>query len=74
MSKRLKKHETPPLAVGETWFVRFPREEFVATVEIDELTANTIVVRRLVDVGHSVAGAAPSRWERGDLKFVERVK
>lgn len=63
----------PPLAVGETWFVKLPGSLQIACVEVDELTRRTVVLRMQSDIGQSYANAMAGRYEQHDVKFIERV-
>lgn len=67
--KRLKPQ---PLAVGELWFVRLPQATQLACVLIDAMTEKTIVLILEPDSGQNYDGRI-GRYERSEIKFVERI-
>lgn len=72
LSKVPRPKKPPPLAEGETWFVRLPKGTSLLTVIIDELTELTVVLRVEKDgiVGY---GGHLGRYIRAEVEFVERV-
>lgn len=72
LSKVPRPKKPPPLAEGETWFVRLPKAPTLAAVVIDELTELTVVLRLERDgiVGY---GGHLGRYIRAEVEFVERV-
>lgn len=62
----------PALGVGEAWFVKLPGAMQCACVEVDELTARTVVLRLTDELGTMHHGRV-GRYERRDVRFVERV-
>lgn len=67
-----RRPKVPPLAVGETWFIRMPNAIALLTVIIDELTEQTVVLRAEKDSNVSYAGHL-GRFVRREIQFIERV-
>lgn len=60
--------KTPPLVVGERWYIRYPGARALTEVEIIDVTPRTVLVQ-------SVSYYSPgTRYEKKDLDFVERCK
>lgn len=71
-ARRKAAHPTPPLAVGENWFVLLPGETRVSRTEVSEMSQSTIVLKAQPDCGRAPSELS-GRYERGYVKFVERI-
>lgn len=65
------------LAVGETWFVKLPLHPLyppgVIKAEIEEMRGTMLVLRRRPDLDDGIFGQLLGRFDREDVKFLERV-
>lgn len=79
MSKRHKKSERRPprfrrIVVGQLWHVQKGAGHLIITGFVDEVTAETVVMRWCPDGSLNVRPDAPAvRYYRGDLMFRELV-
>lgn len=72
MKRQARRSPPTALAVGEAWFVKLPGATQCACVEVDEITNRTVVLRMADELGVMYHGRA-GRYERRDVRFVERV-
>lgn len=72
MRKVQRRSPRNALAVGEAWFVKLPGAIQCACVEVDEITERTVVLRMTDELGSTHHGRV-GRYERRDVRFVERV-
>ena len=58
------------IKAGEVWYVKYPGATTLAKVEILDITEKTVNVEEQRIVGRS----RPSRYERGDINFIEKAR
>lgn len=61
--------KTPPLTVGEEWYIRFPGARALSHVVIADVTVKTVLVKSATFYDQT-----GSRYEKKDIDFVERCK
>lgn len=66
---------TPQLAVGEIWYVLLPDAKKVIRAEILSMSACTVVLQEIHDMGRSsmVDALERGRFQLSDVEFIERV-
>lgn len=74
-SKRKAKNLAQPLDIGAHWFVQLPSTIKLIRVEVIAITQRTVVLQELPDIARPRISDLfdRARFERADIKFVERV-
>lgn len=67
------KQKHAKLLPGHIWFIKLPPSLHVLAVEIEELTPNTVVLRRRADLGDGIFEHLLGRYLVSDVQFIERV-
>lgn len=68
-NKNLTVTESSELNVGERWYIKYLSATALVEVEIKEVSQKTVL---LEEVNRSFY--APVRYEKSDIKFVEKVE